>query len=85
VTKWLEAAKQRHIEEIHLTLPLHTLMPDLFVSQTLVVLKLESVYVGKDTSCVHLPSLKTLSLTSVSFENHNDYTNFLYACPILED
>ncbi|RHN45801.1 putative F-box domain, leucine-rich repeat domain, L domain-containing protein [Medicago truncatula] len=85
VTKWLEAAKQRHIEEIHLSLPSHTLMPDLFVSQTLVVLKLESLYVGKGTSCVHLPSLKTLNLTSVYFQNWNNYVNFLYACPILED
>jgi len=85
VAKWLEAAIKRHVEEIHLTLPSHTFKPDHFVSQTLVVLKLESVYVAKDTSCVHLPSLKTLSLTSVSFENQNDYINFLYACPILED
>jgi hypothetical protein len=85
VTKWLEAAKQRYIEEIHLSLPSHTLMPDIFLSQTLVVLKLESLHVGKDTSCVHLPSLKTLNLTSVSFENWNEYVNFLYAYPILED
>jgi len=85
VTKWLEATKQCHMEELHLTLPSHTLTPDLFVSKTLVVIKIERVYVGKDTSCVHLPSLKTLSLTVVSFENQNDYINFLYACPILED
>ena len=85
VTNWLEAAQKPNIEEIHLTLPFHTLKPVIFVSQTLVVLKLQSLYVGKDTSSVHLPSLKTLNLTSVSFENRDDYINFLYACPILED
>jgi len=85
VTKWLEAAKKRHIEEIHLTLPFHTLKPGLFVSQTLVVLKLETVYVGKDTSCVHIPSLKNRIFWSVLFENQNNYINFLYACPVLED
>lgn len=47
--------------------------------------KFKSVYVGKDTSCVHLLALKTLSLISVSFENRNDYINFLHAYPILED
>jgi len=85
VTNWLEAAKKRHIEEIHLTLPFHTLKSVIFVSKTLVVLKLEDLVVGKNTSCVNLPSLKTLNLTSVSFQNWNDYGNFLYACPILED
>jgi len=85
VTKWLEAAIQLHIEEIDLTFPSHTLKPVIFVSKNLVVLRLERLYIGKDTSCVHLPSLKTLNLTSVSFENQNDYINFLYACPILED
>jgi hypothetical protein len=85
VTNWLEEAKKPHIQEIHLTLPFYTLKHVIFVSQTLVVLKLESLYVGKDTSSVHLPSLKTLNLTSVSFQNRDDYINFLYACPILED
>ncbi|KEH25401.1 putative F-box domain, FBD domain, leucine-rich repeat domain, L domain-containing protein [Medicago truncatula] len=85
VTNWLQEAKKPHIEEIHLTLPFHTLKHVIFVSQTLVVLKLQSLYVGKDTSSVHLPSLKTLNLTSVSFENRDDYINFLNACPILED
>jgi hypothetical protein len=85
VSKWLKAAIQRHIEEIHIILPSHTLKPRLFVSQSLVDLKLKSVDVEKDTSCVHLPSLKTLNLKSVTFENRNYYINFLYACPILED
>jgi hypothetical protein len=81
VTKWLE----RSIEEVHLTLYYHILKPSIFISQTLVVLKLERLNVGKNTSCVDLPSLKTLTLEYVYFENWNDYINFLYACPILED
>ncbi|XP_024641770.1 putative FBD-associated F-box protein At5g53635 [Medicago truncatula] len=85
VTEWLEASKQRSIEEVHLTLYYHTLKPSIFIFQTLVVLKLERLNVGADTSCVDLPSLKTLTLEYVYFENWNDYINFLYACPILED
>ena len=85
VTKWLEATKQRSIEEFHLTLYYHILKPSIFISQSLVVLKLERLDIGEDTSCVDLPSLKTLTLEYVFFENWNDYINFLYACPILED
>lgn len=85
VTEWLEASKQRSIEEVHLTLYYHTLKPSIFIFQTLVVLKLERLNVGADTSCVDLPSLKTLTLEYVYFENWNDYINFLYGCPILED
>ena len=82
---WLEAAKRRHVEELHLNLYYQTLNPIIFISQTLVVLKLEFLQLGIDTSCVDLPSLKTLHLKSVYFPNRNDYINFLSACPILED
>jgi hypothetical protein len=40
--------------------------------------------IGDDTSCVHLPSLKTLHLDVVIFLNQNDCINFLSACPKLE-
>ncbi|XP_039682825.1 putative F-box/LRR-repeat protein At5g41840 [Medicago truncatula] len=82
---WLEAAKQRHVEELHLNLYFQTLNPIIFISQTLVHLKLEFIQLAIDTSCVDLPSLKTLHLKSVHFTNRNDYINFLSACPILED
>ena len=85
VAKWLEATKHRSIEEVHLSLCYKTLKPNIFIFQTLVVLKLERVIVGKNTSCVDLPSLKTLTLEYVYFKNWNDYINFLNACPILED
>ncbi|RHN59928.1 putative FBD domain, leucine-rich repeat domain, L domain-containing protein [Medicago truncatula] len=84
--KWLEATKRHCIEEFHLNLHFHhTLKPVVFISQTFVVLKLQRLDIEKDTSCVDLPSLKTLNLEYVSFENWNDYINFLYGCPILED
>lgn len=41
--------------------------------------------IGNDTSGVNLPSLKSLKLNYVSFQNWNDYINFLSSCPNLED
>jgi hypothetical protein len=82
---WFEAAKERRVEEFHLTMLFHDLNPITFISQTLVVLKLMNVVIGNDTSCVDLPSLKTLHLSLVEFENLNDYIGFLSACPNLED
>jgi len=77
--KWLEATKRHCIEEFHLNLHFHrNLKPVVFISQTFVVLKLQRLVIEKDTSCVDLPSLKTLNLEYVSFENWNDYINFLY-------
>jgi hypothetical protein len=85
-TSWIEAAIQRRVEELHLTLDKNILLnPNIFISQTLVVLKLESLQISSDTSFVHLPSLKTLLLDSIYFENQNDFINFLSACPNLED
>jgi hypothetical protein len=82
---WLEAAKRRHVEELHLNLYFQTLNPIIFISQTPAVLKLEFLQLGIDTSCVDLPSLKTLHLKSIYFPNRNDYINFFLSCPILED
>ncbi|KEH25411.1 putative FBD domain, leucine-rich repeat domain, L domain-containing protein [Medicago truncatula] len=83
VTKWLKAAKQHCVEELHLSLRFHTLNPVIFISQTLVVLKLKRIDFSIDTSCVHLPLLKKLHLKYVGFRNRNDYINFLSASPIL--
>ncbi|GAU37616.1 hypothetical protein TSUD_365370 [Trifolium subterraneum] len=91
---WLEAAKRRRVEELHIILPpfdlIHldhcrTLKSTIFISQTLVVVKLEGLQIGTDTSSVHLPSLKTLHLTCVYFTDQNDYINFLSACPNVDD
>jgi len=35
-----------------------------------------------NTSCVHLPSVKTLDLKFVYFKTQKDYVNFISACPI---
>lgn len=82
---WLEAAIQRRVEVIDLNLDSHTLKPTIFISGTLIVLKLHYLNVGNHTSCVNLPSLKTLHMIYVQFNNRNDYINFLSSCPNLED
>ena len=67
INKLLEAAKRCHVEEFDLTLHLHTLSPIIFISSTLVVLKLHMLEIGHDTSSVHLPSLKTLKFLQCLF------------------
>ncbi|KEH26091.1 putative FBD-associated F-box protein At5g38570 [Medicago truncatula] len=81
----LEVAIQRRVEKFDLKLCFHTLKPIIFISKTLTILKLLMLKVGNDTSCVNLPSLKSLKLNRVRFENWNDYINFLSSCPNLED
>jgi len=83
VTQWLKSAKRRCVQELHLSLRFHRLNPVIFISQTLVVLKLKRIDFSIDTSCVHLPLLKTLHLKHVGFRNRNDYINFLSASSIL--
>jgi len=85
INTWLEFAIQRRVEEFDLKLYFHTLKPIIFISKTLTILKLSKLRVGNDTSCVNLPSLKSLKLNRVRFGNWNDYINFLSSCPNLED
>jgi hypothetical protein len=61
------------------------LNPAIFTSQTLVVLKLERLKVEAEILNVDLPSLKTLHLRFVRFQNKNDFMKLLNACPILEE
>jgi len=82
---WLEAAKCRDVEEFHLIMNFHTLHPNIFISRTLVVLKLDMIEIAHDTSYVYLPSVKTLDLKFVYFKARIDYANFLLGCPILQD
>jgi hypothetical protein len=81
----LESVKRRGVEDLYLSLSYHALNPTIFISRTLVVLRLVMLYIASDTSCVDLPLLKTLDLRNVYFKNRNDYINFLSACPILQD
>ncbi|XP_058758424.1 F-box/FBD/LRR-repeat protein At5g56420-like [Vicia villosa] len=82
---WVEAAKRRRVEEFNLRMNNETLNPTIFTSRTLVVLKLEKVEVEAATLYVDLPSLKTLHLKFVRFENQNDIKRVLNACPNLQD
>jgi hypothetical protein len=94
----VEAAKQRSVEEFHLsgsitcveefdlsssiTLKLN---PTIFTSQTLVVLKLERLVVKAENLCVDLPSLKILYLKLICFKYNKDIMTLLNGCPVLED
>jgi len=85
--KWIEAAKQRRIEKLYLYLPkIKSLAPTIFCCETLVVLKLFSIQVTTMfRSSVDLPSLKTLYMCFVSFEDMKDLMKLLSACPMLEN
>jgi len=81
---WVEAAKQRCVEEFLLdNVTLKNLT--IFTSRTLVVVKLESLKVEGENLCVDLPNLKTLRLRCVCFETQNNFIKILKACPILHD
>jgi hypothetical protein len=81
---WLEALIRRRVQQLHLNLHNHTLNLNIFISETLIVLKLKNLIITTVASCVHLPSLKTLHLEYISFQKFDDYDNFLCACPNLE-
>jgi hypothetical protein len=88
ITKWIEAAKQRCVEDLSLFLFLGiTLRPTtIFSCKTLVVLKLCSLHVSTLSNCsVCLPLLKTLNLVDVHLDDMGDLEKLIYGCPILED
>jgi hypothetical protein len=88
IIKWIQAAKQRHVEDLSLFLFLGiTLEPTtIFSCKTLVVLKLCCLEVATLSNCsVHLPLLKTLNLVNVYLNDMGDLEKLIYGCPILED
>jgi len=85
IEAWVEAAKQRYVEELHIFFTNITLNPTIFTSHTLVVLKLARLQLEAENLCVRLPSLKTLYLEFVCFEKQNDVVKLLNACPNLQD
>jgi hypothetical protein len=88
ITKWIEAAKQRRVEDLSLFLLLGiTLEPTtIFSCKTLVVLKLCNLHVSTLSNCsVCLPLLKTLNLVDVHLDDMGDLEKLIYGCPILED
>ncbi|PNX73023.1 F-box/LRR-repeat protein [Trifolium pratense] len=88
IIKWIEAAIQRCVEDLSLFLLFGvTLEPTaIFISKTLVVLKLCRLHVSTLSNCsVRLPLLKILSLVDINFDDMGDLNKILYGCPILED
>ncbi|MCH83667.1 F-box/LRR-repeat protein [Trifolium medium] len=90
--KWIEAAKQRGVEDIHLCLfaglfPVHLPPTTIFSCKTVVVMTLERIHITNMFHCVvDLPLLKTLKLwNNVHFEVGKDFMKLLSRCPKLED
>ncbi|XP_057439890.1 FBD-associated F-box protein At4g10400-like [Lotus japonicus] len=71
-------SKRRRLVE-NLKLP-----PSIFTCKSLVVLKLSGLMVG-EVGSVELPSLKTLHLVEVFFQERKDFMMLLSGCPVLED
>ncbi|XP_045786719.1 F-box/FBD/LRR-repeat protein At4g26340-like [Trifolium pratense] len=84
VDRWIETAKQHPVENFQLISRFNciSLPPNIFRFSTLVVLKLMSVKVVGDISA-DLPSLQTLQLNDVCFENKECFNKLLFGCPIL--
>jgi hypothetical protein len=95
VPDWIEAAKERGVEDIFLSLnftnflwmenELITLTNILFNFPNLVVLKLNRLIVSAQILSFNLPSLKTLHLNFVYFVNPMDLKRCLSGRPILEE
>ncbi|GMJ05188.1 hypothetical protein like AT1G78750 [Hibiscus trionum] len=92
VCGWISAALGRGVKEMGLVFhPLNDnsipMLPTalLFTSNTLVRLKLEIPFVMAVPVHVCLPSLKTLELESIVFEDDDSVERLFSSCPILED
>ena len=82
---WVNAAIQRKVETIELSLPSTIKLPSVVVTCTsLVVLKLRGLTVD-DISTVSLPVLKILHLHGVNFGKRQYLETLLSCCPVLED
>ncbi|XP_018492037.1 FBD-associated F-box protein At5g38590 [Raphanus sativus] len=91
IRTWVEIAASRHLRELDVSYSSdkkENMVPDtLFACKTLVVLKLRFltlVDVPPSTACC-LPSLKTLLLELVVFEDKEPFQALLSICPVLED
>ncbi|KAK8556842.1 hypothetical protein V6N12_003233 [Hibiscus sabdariffa] len=91
VCGWISAALWRGVKEMDLVFNHHSniipMLPAalLFTSNTLVRLKLETPFVMAVPVRVCLPSLKTLELESIVFEDDDSVKRLFSSCPILED
>ncbi|KAK8490643.1 hypothetical protein V6N13_141666 [Hibiscus sabdariffa] len=87
VCGWISAALWRGLKEIDLVFaPKSSIIPMLlFTSKTLVTLKLEFPFLMTVPVHVNLPSLKTLELKLIKFEDDGSVKRLLSSCPVLED
>jgi hypothetical protein len=84
VDSLIETVKRHPVENLRIVSSFAPFSQSIFIFSTLVVLKLDKLKLVGNIS-VDLPSLKTLHLFSVYFENKHNFNNLLYGCPILEN
>uniref|UniRef100_A0A1J3HYX0 F-box/FBD/LRR-repeat protein n=1 Tax=Noccaea caerulescens TaxID=107243 RepID=A0A1J3HYX0_NOCCA len=89
VKSWVDAAVNRRIQHLEIDfskrcLGFDLLSTDIFVSQTLVCLRLRYVALN-DFNRVSLPRLKTMLLEEVRFLSHTALESLIASCPVLED
>ncbi|KAL7186492.1 hypothetical protein ACSBR2_028272 [Camellia fascicularis] len=87
VDSWISAAIEHNVQELELRDDVETnvkLPHTIFTSKTLVVLTLWEAFLDVPGS-VWLPSLKSLNLHSVKYENEDSLLKFLSGCPVLEN
>ncbi|KAL7216984.1 hypothetical protein ACSBR1_028832 [Camellia fascicularis] len=87
VDSWISAAIEHNVQELELRDDVETnvkLPHTIFTSKTLVVLTLWEAFLDVPGS-VWLPSLKSLNLHSVKYENEDSLLKLLSGCPVLEN
>ncbi|CAH8384124.1 unnamed protein product [Eruca vesicaria subsp. sativa] len=89
VTGWILNVLKRGVSEIVLSVSDYPLPPEIFVSKSLVKLKLEGgegLSFTADVAKVLLPKVKTLEIESVEFEEGGvGFVKLLSGCPVLEE
>ncbi|GAU23895.1 hypothetical protein TSUD_35650 [Trifolium subterraneum] len=87
VVKWINLFVQRNLEHLHLHINgIHTKLPiSIFTCKTLVSLYLCGFYVEFSSNGFRFPSLKTLHLVTITFQEVKDFVLLIAGCPILED
>ncbi|ESQ44165.1 hypothetical protein EUTSA_v10006442mg, partial [Eutrema salsugineum] len=89
VNGWILNVLRRGVSELDLSLSEYPLPPKIFVSKTLVRLKLgpaDDLSFSIDVKNVFLPMLKTLDIDSVVFEERGfGFVKLLAGCPVLEE
>jgi len=85
VSIWIQSAVYRGVQNLDLcVINLFKLPTLVFTCKTLVVLKLNHFYI-RDVTTVHLPQLKTMHLTNLTFSQHGHFAQLICASPNLEE